>query len=649
MSLSENDGIITIENEFVRFTHDLRHGAELSGAFVKWGTNQNILSAPQSTTLAPWVRGGWRQYHPYETKNAPAENFSSASLPDGSCSLSFESPFLDSNNLPLNSARISHSVTYHPNGRADHSLTIHLKEDVDLGFISVGSLAVRDDFNRVAVRPCALASWAVELQNPCQWINLHHGKSRSDLPAYRSRFLPLSVLFLKNGVEAVEMSLGDDLSQWDALGATAPGLAQGSVHEVPNPWHYEAVFAPLDSPRPGNIIKKGSYSLSYSIALPFVREKIVPLSVAGCLLKSDSSFENRWPSLSDIQRAEENHFSILRLHNDGDVFHNGIFWHDVAYPPYPPTEMQKMDDTIAAINDHHISVVPYFSCKEWHPDVPPFNELGNLCSRMVIPSENQMETFFGTSLYGIQMCLESQWFDIRKESIRKTLENHAFNGLYFDWCMGLECINPNHFNQGRHWDNDQLHALINWSRETIGRNGQLYLHLTNVPALAIENLGDIILVEESEYFDVFPEMFTPQVHFLNTAPRSICLMLPANNRPPAKLRALALTALLHHATISLHNEKSVNPILELYKEKRPLLESLTEFSRHTAPGEGLATTGKPNEVGISVYWNKDKALVLLANLTETPQTTPWQVNLGRGRTFSGLSDVPPLDLLPIYL
>ena len=638
----KKNGVAVIENKFVRWEHDPAKGGELTGAYVKNGTNTNLLLQAQSTALCPWVRGGWRQYHHFETTFGKADSFVCEEVADGFVKLEYSSKLYDKDGKTLPSASVKHTVLFHPDGAASHTVKVKLTKDMDLGHIRIGTLGVRDDMDRVAVRPCSQASWAVELQNPCRWIDLVHGKSRSDLPAYRSRYLPLSVTFVKNGLEALEMSMGDDLGAWDNLGNSFPGLAQGSVCEARDPWRYEAVFAPLDSPRAGNIVKKGTYTFTYRLALPFVKKNILPLDLAGGLLRSDKTFEERWPTAADLKTCKKNKVSMLRLHNDGDFFANGIFWRDADYPPYPADEMKKMDAVLENCNKNGITAVPYFSVKEYHPEAPDFEKYGPPSTRRVVEGEACMETFFGTSLFGIQMCLESDWFKVRKKSIQVVMDNHAFNGLYFDWCMGLECINPAHNHGKRHWDNDKLLEFIEWSRALAGDKGKLYLHLTNVPSLALENMGDMILTEETEYFDIFPEMFTPHVHFLNIAPRSICVMLPGAT--PVQIRKLALVTLLHHATLCV-DVVSPQSTFDLYNEHAKDLAEFTKYEHHTAPGEGIVRTDS-DKVGMSLYWKGKKGLIVLANLTEEVQEGEWSIRMN-GKTLCGTAEVPALDFITI--
>ena len=152
-------------------------------------------------------------------------------------------------------------------------------------------------------------------------------------------------------------------------------------------------------------------------------------------------------------------------------------------------------------------------------------------------------------------------------------------------------------------------------------------------------MANMVLTEESEYSEIFPEMFTPHVHFLNIARRSICVMIP--NASGETLRALALAALLHHATLCSDD----SAVLDFYDSHKKLLNSLTHYTRHSAPGEGITWTGS-REVGMSLYWKGSKALGLLANLTNLEQTGDWTVRI-HGKVITGTVTVPPLELATV--
>ena len=220
--------------------------------------------------------------------------------------------------------------------------------------------------------------------------------------------------------------------------------------------------------------------------------------------------------------------------------------------------------------------------------------------------------------FGSVMCLCTDWRKKRRESIKEVLSKHAFDGIYYDWCAGLECDNAAH-GTGPHWDNEELLEHIKWTVREFARTPERDLHVTYVASLAVENAATMIITEEQGFPDPGPEMFTPHVHFLNVAPRQICSMI--RNATPVQLRQEAMAALLHHATVS----SLAQPIVDFYASL-DFLDEVGEYTRHTAPGEGLAFSSDP-EVGVSVYWNDAKALIVAANFSETPKKAELRIAL----------------------
>ena len=53
---------------------------------------------------------------------------------------------------------------------------------------------------------------------------------------------------------------------------------------------------------------------------------------------------------------------------------------------------------------------------------------------------------------------------------------------------------------------------------------------------------------------------------------------------------------------------------------------MTKYTAHTAPGEGLAVSSN-EEVGVSVYWNDDEALIVCANFSEESTSSEITVDL----------------------
>ena len=466
LHLSFENNRAVIENEFVRWVHDPAAGGEVTEAVVKNGTGTNMLTTPQDT-LCGVAHGPWRRNCDwYETNRAPAENFEAAENPDGTVRVAFSSHLADSTGKLLDAVTVHHTVLYHTGGMAYHTVVLKFAKVVPLLSIRIGTLNVRNTMNMLCVRPAATGGSHPEGQHPCRWIGLEPGKWIG-YNAYSSfGSIPLSVLFAELGVEGIQMSLGDDLSPWYALSEGLPGPAYQtcSIYESHREQCYHAHFAPLACCMTPAAVKEGEYAFRYTLALPYVKKNIVPLTLAEGFLRGGVGFENRWPDAEFLKRQKESGASLMRLHNDGDGYRNGIFWRDASYPPYPDGEMKKMDEALARANACGVDVVPYFSAKEYHPESPGFKQDAEHFRRMVFPEDGMLTNYWSDMIFGAQMCLESGWYETRRRTIEAALDHHAFHGCYFDWCMGLECVNPEHCGGKRHWDNDRLADLLEWSR-----------------------------------------------------------------------------------------------------------------------------------------------------------------------------------------
>ena len=76
------------------------------------------------------------------------------------------------------------------------------------------------------------------------------------------------------------------------------------------------------------------------------------------------------------------------------------------------------------------------------------------------------------------------------------------------------------------------------------------------------------------------------------------------------------------------------------------LDEVGEYTRHTAPGEGLAFSSDP-EVGVSVYWNDAKALVVAANFSEEPKKAELRIALPDKPELEEEISLKPLEVKTI--
>ena len=428
--------------------------------------------------------------------------------------------------------------------------------------------------------------------------------------------------------------MGDDLQAWEDLVCTDPHWKQTFIGYNRNEHNYEARFCLLDCTQEGKYIESGTHELSFRMALPFVKKQIVPLRMLTTeMLRFDRDFEHRWPTDEEIADWKKLGATLMRLHNDCDRYQNGEFWRGGSYPPYSPEEMKKMDRFLEKANNAGVAVVPYFSVHEYHWQSPGFRENGPGWARR----HSADGPFLRNSGFGMQMCLKSDRAKKRRDDIDIVLKNHAFKGIYFDGCSGSECESRDHAT-GVHWDNDSFLELLEWTRNRIGSDGELYLHLTSLPNLAAENLASLVLTEELSRPQITAEMFTPHVHFLNVVSRQITDFY--TNVSDSERLKYALASFLHHAIVSSTHDV----YLKFYAEHKEFIDTLPRYTRHSAPGEGRVFTDHP-DAGASLYWNDSEMLLCLVNLSENEIETEWNIADSNGmRIKRGSIKMAPLSL-----
>ena len=628
-AVRENDRI-TVENEYVRCVHDLRHGGELIEAVILNGSGKNLFVKPQCTIVGTSENGS---YHCYRSDAAAAEEFSLTEN-HGNPVLEFVCRPTDADGKTLPGLNLRHRIEYTPQGEALHQVTFSAERRIpNLGMVQIGTLFPAKRMDTLAVTS-AYIEMPMPYGNSCRWYRLAGDATSS----FMTRWVPNAMLVFQRGVEGFQFVRGDNLAGWESIGGTLPGFGMGFFSYRKSLDAYEMRMAPLDCRRPGQYLKEGDTVFDFSLAFPYVKEKMVPLApCSGHLLQADRGFEKRWPTEEDLSSWESAGCTLMRLHNDGDIEGNGIFWRAAAYPPYPPEEMKKMDQTLAAAHRHHLDVVPYFSLHEYHPEAPGFAENAETWGRISEKGDGLIPSYFNHGYFGYIMCLKSGWMQKRRDTIDEVLRKHAFDGVYYDWCSAAECIHPAH--GAHHWDFRELIEHLLWTYERVGKDGVMYLHQTGNPNIAAENLASLILTEETGPARIAGDMFSPHAHFMNICPRQVCLMIP-NDSPADDLRRYAMCALLHHATVS----SELRIFADFYREYAAMMRETQQYSRHTAPGEGLCGTSDERSVGMSAYWNHDHAMLVFANLRKEPQTADYHFAPADMKPITGKITVPPMTM-----
>ena len=623
---------IFFENDFIQWRHDKETGW-LDGAFVKNGTGKNLIVTPLKTAILCFDE---QKYCP-----VPLEPMGSTSvkwLEDGVIiRYRLGSTWLAGQGT-TSAVDVKHEIHYTPLGTANHCVTLSCQEKIPHIFsVQILSMGLADHFDMLTWRPTLEAGVGIWAQNNTPaWRALHGGKRQSDMQAYNSKRLPLSFLVMKRGCEGIEFSLGSDLDEWNAYRTAEKPSCQEFQFAYDHAMHgYRLFVAPYNLRFDG--ILSGTRSFHFQLALPHVRKQMAPLRLAGKIPFGASGgrpFEQRWPTANELTKMAEHGYEILRVHNDADSFRNGIFWRDADYPPYPPDEMEKMNKCLEEVHRLGMRAVPYFSLKELHPDVKEFQLFANLWARRDETDGPLLYTRYPGGIWGVQMCLKSDWYAKRLQTIQEVLEKHPFDGVYFDWCMALECFGKNHADSW-HWDYPEFIQLLEQIRKICPPHAEIYLHTSNVPSLVTENLATLLLTEEVAFSSINPEMFTPHVHFMNTTSRQICNMLPAET-PSEDLTRLAMCALLHHATVA----DASDPFQKFYKTNLPWMKTVTKYTSHHAPGEGWGGVDSPT-AGMAYYENDDEVLLVFANLSEKAQLIHWNL-LPLG--WTGETTLPPLQI-----
>lgn len=634
-SVRREDSRIIVENEYTKWVHDLARGGELVEAVVLNGSGTNLLLNPQRTSVTVRDADG---YHAFRSDLQPAKTFHQEGN-GGICRLTFQRGLTDSAGHPLPGAALTHTVEYHPWGYGVHRVYLNLPHRIsNVCQVQVGTLDISEAMDMLMVRPSFATSRNYLLPNNLidGGHELFHGKKYSDSPAYYSRYLPVSALIYRQGVEGIEFALADDLYNWDNVGTDIPGMQQSWISYLPALKGYEIRFAPLDCTYNG-LFLEGNYEFGYRLTLPYVRKNLSSVRpFVGRLLKQTGDFEHRWPTRMELHKMKDSGFDLLGLHDEGDGG-NGIFWRNTLFPPYLPDEMEKMRRCLADANDLGIKVVPYCSIKEFHPDSSDYAPNAKNWARLPGPKDEIIINQCAYGCYGGMMCLESGWLEKRRRTIDEILTQLPFKGVYYDWCFGLECENRAH-SPGRHWDNDKLLELIEWTRERVGEDGEVYLHLTAHPSLAVENIATVILTDERSEARISTQMFTPHVSFLNLSPRMSCSLMTARATDQMR-KQMAMCALLNHAVIWNYAAKDPN----FYRQA--WIRTLDQYTRHAAPGTGKCSASSP-DVGCSLYWNDTKVLLILANLSDQSVTTQWSYTL-TDRSGSGNITLQPMEMKAI--
>jgi hypothetical protein len=348
--------------------------------------------------------------------------------------------------------------------------------------------------------------------------------------------------------------------------------------------------------------------------------------------------KGNWVTEEQIKKNSENGITTMHLHNDGGKW-DGLFWRDGSYPPYPPDVMKKMDTTIAAMHKYGIKTVPYFSNHELHPSTEAFALKAEEWGRKPDDQSNLLPF----TEFGSLMCFKSGWLNYFKFTVDRVLTNHQFDGVYYDWNVGLYCNNPLHvgkistgispekglgafaYSPTGHWDIEGLLDLMEWTRQRVGPDGVVICHNTLVPMFATENFATYIVGMEWSYGNLMtsvpkPEELPLEWNFAGARSRGVIGYGTIAPGAPKRLSQLhAITTLM----TSVAPWSATNEALALYK----ILNPLGDIEQYKfEDGRNKAIKLDDRDCLTALYSKAGEAYVLLANLDSNPKKVLVRIN-----------------------
>lgn len=614
VAVQENENIITVSNDYFTVQHDKNAGGAMSSLIFKYGSGNNFLEQPVYSHIA--LKKG-NEIIFYRQSTSKAQTFSFTAQDDG-IKIFTEGKFTDDkgDTIPV---RFKQSFFYQAWGRVNVSLEIIIDEPIDIVYeIGACGFHVPEQVNTLGVRPSCPPpppeGYMMEAESNLRWTELTRERSYKHQYSTSYRLIPSYFALFEKGCEGFEFWREDCGEQWDRPFGLNPGsglflddskrLQSGKNIRVEpfDSWVYPQSFQP------------GSTTFNYTLGLPFVK----PKDIARKAVFNVAVTSRDWPASREaMKKLADGGVNIIRLHDDNSRMTPS--WRDCYYPPYDEENMKMMDQIIEWAHEFGIKIVPYFSLKEFHPDCPEYPENAHHWNRWV-QSDGRILTEEGP--YGGYMCMKSGWLEFLKFTINRVLENHKFDGVYYDHLWFRYCRHPEHANGLWHTDADEILDFLFWSRERVGEEGIVYLHTSACPTLIGENLSNLMIIGEDMSFarpaiDTFP----PDMDFVPVTNRVWCPAAP-NWKNKEEIRESTLLTALKHSPPAPHGAfpfmLEIGAIFKNYK--------LNDMHLHTTVR--LPVDADEKTVYVNVYSDAERILLFCANLTKVQQNVTFELPAG---------------------
>jgi len=610
-AVNRNGKTITLSTDYYTIEHNLKKGGAISRITLTHGKAGNLLAEPVKTSV----------------QNAAGDVFDNLNNAkavvshhkDGKTEvITVKCPLTDKNGH-TSGIKTKTIYEYHWGYIKIHKEFYFPSQSVKIKSLSVLSAVFDKNLSDFGYRKGLTEE---DGQEPFAFGICHWGKTASTFgPALRTQYIPRYLVLAHPGVEGLEWFVGSNLMQWDTQcsGKTGSGLCNITVSEGNG---VAVSIAPLHVPEQP-ITAKRVYSFDYYIGIPLLKGHANEVWL-------HSTFGRRggkWVSEQEVENWAQSGISDVHCHNDGGE-PNDIYWRDGTYPPYPPEDMKKFDNVIEMCHRHGIRVTTYFSNKELHPITEEYKKYGLKWARKDYQHNIRFNRNYRNkkSLYGAQMCLESDWLDFLKFSIDRVLKNHDLDGVYYDWNVALLCYNSHtdanstvkNDKSGHvyHWDIDGLIDLMEWTRKRVGPDGLIIVHDTQTPMFVTENFANYVVGMEWGYQKWIDRPAKLQElplewSFVGARPRGTISYQIIDSKSPKRFhKVFALESFVSGVTPWTASAEAI----ELNKKLKPL-GSLEQYK--FADWRNKAVYLDNDNCASAIYGRSGQAYILLANLSES--------------------------------
>ena len=626
----EDEKGVKIISEYWETYHSKEKGGCLSSLLFKYGSNENILVSP----LRSYIRRKEGSEYPYYEESECKNVLLDVKNKDEKIVVRTKGRYTsrEGKEIPVEYARDFYYGEY---GLVKVDLKMKFLKGVDW-IIEIGTmgLSVKSRLNIAGYRPSPEIDTSPSFSGRCIWHEfIPNSQNYNSSEFVIGRYLPFYICIFQKRVEGIEIFKGDDIGYDGNVFSSEDGQSYCEIRYDNEKDSLILRYEPYGNWQIPIEVKPGNYIFSYYIGLPFSKgeNKVYKPNFHAVI-------NSKWPTEKQLDIYAESGIKVIRLHND--YREDGPFWRDGYYPPYDEENMKKMDWVIKEVHKRGMKIVPYFSLKELHPDCPEYKRYAKEWKRTIDKKLTILHNYAGSGEFGAQMCLKSGWLKFRKKSIDLVLSKHDFDGVYYDWTCSLYCNNPLHLNGKKHIDMEEFLDLIFWTRKRVGPDGLIFLHLSGVPMMVVENVADFVFThEEFNHLLPMPFDFCPEVYFAGICEHQIVSSRAANT--PEKWRRFVLSCFLEGLWVC--PPMNANPddiILELMKKLTSYNISNYSF---------LPSTKKPAEIDgfdifSSLYWKKGKAIIFIANLSDFEKNFIFKINLdGKGFNYDEKIKILGLD------